>query len=239
MSKILFITAASSDIGIGLVEKLSCNYDKLLLHYNNWNNNLDKLKNKFGNKLIFLQANFSSVESINNLIVKIKELDLMPDHFIHLPAPKLLTQKFAKTKWEDFNDGWDISVRSAVILLKAFLPYMQKNKYGKIIFMLTSSTENEPPKFQSSYVTVKYALLGLMKSISVDYAEKGIRVNAVSPDMVDTKFLSNLPELIVQQYEQNRPEKKILSVEDILPTFEFILSEGAHSLNGSNIVIKP
>ena len=46
---------------------------------------------------------------------------------------------------------------------------------GKVVFMLTSCVLNMPSKYQASYVTAKYALLGLMRSLSVEYADKGIR----------------------------------------------------------------
>lgn len=121
----------------------------------------------------------------------------------------------------------------------AFLPHMHRQRYGKIVLMLTANIfDKMPAKFQASYVAVKYALLGLMKSIAVEYEGKGITCNGVSPDMVRTKFLSDLPELLVEQYAANRPLKKILTVDDVVPAFEFLLSEGADCINGMNIGIR-
>ena len=82
------------------------------------------------------------------------------------------------------------------MILQAFIPKMSKQNYGKIVFMLSAYLLGIPPKFQSPYITVKYALLGLMRNLASEYAAKGIMVNAVSPDMMETKFLSELPELI-------------------------------------------
>ena len=59
--------------------------------------------------------------------------------------------------------------------------------------MLTSCTTNIPPKYLASYVTSKYALLGLVKALSNEYADKGIRINGISPSMIETKFLENIP----------------------------------------------
>lgn len=88
----------------------------------------------------------------------------------------------------DFSDEDSVAAMIEAIKADGRIPNMAKKKYGRIVFMLTSCTINNPPKYQSSYVTVKYALLGLMKALAVEYADRGITVNGVSPDMMETKF---------------------------------------------------
>lgn len=238
MDKILLVTGASSDIGSELVRNVSQNYKKVIAHYYHWNENLECLKRETGDKIIFLQSDFSDLDSVTGLIHRIKEQGLEPDHIVHLPAPKMKIQKFVKEDWETFQNGWETSVHSLVEILQAFLPHMQKQKYGKIVLMLTSCTLDLPPKFQAAYTTVKYAMLGLMKSLAVDYMDKGITVNGVSPDMIQTKFLSELPEHLIEQYAEKRPEKRILRVEEVLPVLSFLLSEGAAHVNGMNLGVQ-
>ncbi len=239
MSKILLVTGASSDIGIELIRNIEKEYEKILVHYCNWSEKLENLKQDYGNKLVFLQADFYNINDVKGIVEKIQNDNIYPDHFVHLPAPKILTQKFLKTTVDDFEAGWIVSVQSAIIITQGIIKSMEKKKNGKIIFMLSSVIHGAPPKYQTAYITVKNALLGLMKSLAVEYAEKGIRVNSVSPDMINTKFLNELPDLLIQQYAQQLPDKKILEVEDIIPTFAFLLSDGANKFNGENIVIKP
>ena len=114
---------------------------------------------------------------------------------------------------------------------------MAKNKYGKVVVMLTSYTTNIPPKYLASYVTSKYALLGLIKALANEYADKGIRINGISPTMMDTKFLQSIPELIVKQNAMNSPTGKNLSVEEVTPMFEFLLSDKSAAITGQNIAI--
>ena len=87
-----------------------------------------------------------------------------------------------------FQNDIDIALRSLVIILNSFISDMTKAKFGKIVVMLTSCTTNIPPKYLASYVTSKYALLGLVKSLANEYADKGIRINGVSPSMIFTKY---------------------------------------------------
>ena len=136
---------------------------------------------------------------------------------------------------EQYTLGFTTSVASIVLILKHFLPKMSKQKYGKVIFMLTSFTLNAPPKYQAPYITAKYALLGLMRDLAREYADKNIMVNGVSPEMMETRFLSDMPELVVQQNAANNPMGRNLRVEDVLPTFEYLLSDGADLVTGQNI----
>ena len=156
---------------------------------------------------------------------------------IHLLVKKINNQKFIKSSWKQFDNEMQVSLYSIVMILKELIPQMMKQKYGRIIIMLSSYTLNIPPKFLSSYVTVKYALLGLIKSLSVEYANKGITINGISPEMIETKFLSDIPKLIVQKNAQDSPLGRNLYVQDIIPMFLYLLSDEAEVITGQNFGI--
>lgn len=237
MNKILLITGASSDIGIELIQKTESNYGTILAHYHDSSEKLTEMKKRLGEKLVLLQADFSDENGAEHLISKINELQVLPNHIVHLPAVKAFSQKFHKIQWSEYEKGMNVSLRSVVKILKEYIPGMAKQKYGKIVFMLTSCILDKPPKYQSSYVTVKYALWGLMKSLSAEYADKGITVNGISPDMIETKFLSELPDLIIQQNAMNSPIGRNLSVHDVVPAIGYLLSDAADTITGQNLGI--
>lgn len=239
MGKVLLVTGASSEVGIRLIEEIYSDYDRIYMQYRTMNNELQQLIERLEPEcnIVPIQADFSDVESVNNMIDEIKKSTILPDNIVHIPAPKAYNKQFHKDRWENYESGWDISVRSIVLILQAFIANMAKNRYGRIVFMLTSCTNNNPPKFQSSYVTVKYSLLGLMKSLSVEYISKGITVNGVSPDMMETKFLSELPELIVENNRENSPIGRNIYVDEVVPVIQYMLSDSAASMTGQNIVI--
>lgn len=239
MGKVLLVTGASSEVGIRLIEEIYSDYDSIYMQYRTMNNELQQLIERLEPEcnIVPIQADFSDVESVNNMIDEIKKSTILPDNIVHIPAPKAYNKQFHKDRWENYESGWDISVRSIVLILQAFIANMAKNRYGRIVFMLTSCTNNNPPKFQSSYVTVKYSLLGLMKSLSVEYISKGITVNGVSPDMMETKFLSELPELIVENNRENSPIGRNIYVDEVVPVIQYMLSDSAASMTGQNIVI--
>lgn len=239
MSKILLITGASSEVGMQLVQAVYTEYEKIYLQYQTMNDDLANMIEMLSEQvdIVPIQADFLDVDSVQAMVKQIKETSVLPNCIVHLPAPKAHNKQFHKEKWDNFETAWEISVHSIVKILQAFLPVMSKQKYGRIVFMLTSYTYNYPPKFQSSYVTIKYALLGLMKSLSVEYMDKGITVNGVSPDMMETKFLSELPELIVEQNRARSPLGRNIYVKEVIPVIQHMLSDLGASMTGQNICI--
>lgn len=235
--KILLVTGASSDIGTNLIKNIYNDYDYIIAHHVGDDSKLQELKNEIGDKLILLKGNFLDEEDTYKFVEEIKNMNKVPTHIVHLPAGKFENIKFNKITWEKFQTDINIALRSLVIILNGFLPIMSKNKFGRIVVMLTSCTTNIPPKYLSSYVTSKYALLGLVKALSTEYADKGIRINGVSPTMIETKFLQNVPELLVQQNAMNSPTGANLTVKEVLPLIEFLLHDSAGSITGQNIAI--
>lgn len=233
--KVLLVTGASSDVGIQLIRKVGKNYSKIWAHYNSSINMIEELRQEMGEKIVPVQADFSSLESTQALIEKIKETGAYPDNIVHLSSQKARNLQFHKYTWDSYQREIDISLRSITMILGAFIPKMTKQKYGKIVFMLTAYIIGIPPKFQSAYITVKYALLGLMRNLAAEYAAKGVMINAVSPDMMETKFLSELPELILEQSAKNNPLGRNIYVNEVVPTIEYLLSAASDIVTGQNI----
>ena len=103
--------------------------------------------------------------------------------------------------------------------------------------MLSSFTTNSVPKFQAAYITIKYALLGLMRDLAREYIPRGVRVNAVSPQMMETKFLSEMSSLVVEQNAKESPLGRNITIEEIIPTFKLLLSEESDAIVGENISV--
>lgn len=237
MEKILLMTGASSDVGIKLLKEIESDYSKIICHYFSNDCKLIELKKQIGNKLVLMQGNFNSNKNIEHFVNELNKLDYSITHVVHLPAKKSNPMKFHKTDEIDFIEGYNIAVLSIVKILRYVIPRMDKNRYGKIVFMLSSFTTNSVPKFQSPYITIKYALLGLMRDLAREYISKGIRVNAVSPQMMETKFLLDMPDLVVKQNALENPLGRNITIEEVIPIFKLLLSEDSDAIVGENISV--
>ena len=233
---IILIIGASSDVGMGLIKHLD--EDAMILaHYNSSSENLIELSKQIKGTLIPLQADLSTEDKINIFLNNIEFNYGIPTQIVHLVANKVENIRFKDVNWTDFENDINVSLKSAVIILNRFLPKLAKKKQGKVVFMLSSYVLGVPPIALSHYTTIKYALLGLVKSLASEYASKNIQINAVSPSMVETKFLDNINEKLVELSAYNHPLKRNATVEDIVPTIKFLLSESSNYMNGINIPI--
>jgi 3-oxoacyl-[acyl-carrier protein] reductase len=237
-AKALLVTGASSDVGAALIKRVADNYDKIICHYRSSGAITENLQSRFGDKILPIQADFAEERSTANFIQAVLDRALAPSHFVHLSSSSSsINVRFAKTGWADFEREIGITFRSAVMCCQAFVPLMAKAKYGKVVLMLSSQMVWEPAKpYSTAYTCVKHALYGLMKSLSAEYAGKGVTVNGVSPSMIDTKFLL-VPDLVKQANIENSPIKRLLTVDDVTPAFEFLLSDGADTVTGQNIAV--
>jgi len=236
MNNIIFITGASSDIGTEFIRSIKeeC---LIIAHYNTSSHSLKELSKELKNTMIMVKADLSSEEEVEAMLAYIEEKHGIPNKIVHLAASKFENIRFKNVEWAKFQKEIEISLKSIVLILNLFLPKLANEKRGKVLIMLSSVTLNVPPKALVSYTTVKYALLGLMKSLASEYSDKGITINAISPSMVETKFLSEINEKFVEIAAASHPLKRNASIIDIIPAMHLLLSPESDYINGVNIPI--
>lgn len=237
MNKNCLILGASSDIGVHLIKNMNWQpEDVILAHYHSSLQKVEALKDEISCKIVPIQADFSLPSSETAFLDQI-DPSVTLTHIVHLPSIPVENKRFTELAWVDYERYMHVQLRPIVAILQRHLPQMAKNRYGRIVFLLTSCTLNVPPKFLSAYVTAKYALMGLMKSVAVEYAKKGINVNAVSPSMIETAFLSKLDERIVAANAAKNPMGRNANVAEVTACIRYLLSEEAAYITGTNIPI--
>ena len=95
-------------------------------------------------------------------------------------------------EWQDadWNDQIDINLTGATNVLRAVVPRMVAQKYGRVI--ITSSTQGRHGmKNGAAYSASKWGLIGLMKSAALEWGAHGITVNCVIPGLIDTPLTRN------------------------------------------------
>lgn len=243
--KRLLITAADSAFGLELMETY-CREDLADIEwiygtYYDCYDLIEDLMQRYPllkEKLFLHQVNMRKVPEIEEFLQELNEKGLVTD-IVHLPAPKAIPERFQKLVWEDsFQAHLDISFKSAVLILQNLLPKMAKAKEGNVLLMASYyGTEEGTPNFLAPYVTTKAAMLGLMRALHKEFSPKGVRVNAMAPDLTDTKFLSDMPDLIKEQAAYNNPRGRILTAQEVVAEMRRLLDD-ASTGSGNTVVVK-
>lgn len=233
MEKTYLITGATSDVGTALIARLLAHEQnaQVIAQGSGDLHMLAPLQATFAGRIHAFDVNLTSNEALQAFLQAVQAV-AMPTHIVHLPALRVVNTKFKKFDEQRFALDMQVQVNSAVAICKHFLPHMAKAKFGRVLFMLTSYVLGMPPKNTAAYIMAKQALHGLAKSLAADYAASGITVNCVAPAMMETKFLADTPDLIVQASAADNPMGRNATVADVVPAMEFLLGDEAGFITG-------
>lgn len=233
----ILITGASSDIGIALTRRLLVTSNAHLgLHLYRSSERIYDLNKEFPGRITPLQADFSDPNGVSAFADEVSVLGT-PAAIVHLPAMKLKYENFHKAQWKRLEDDFTIQVRWVFELLQRFLPKMAKLPRARVVFVLSSVVHGVPPKFMVPYVVTKYAQLGLMRAIAAEYVATPVRINAISPSMVETRFLDELGDLAIQMSASANPLGRNAKPADLLGALELLLSPASDFIHGTVLPI--
>lgn len=188
-----------------------------------------KIADDLKNKVKIFNLNLKDKDSISKFYEKIKEEKF--DFITNTISNKPTLNRFEKIEQETFESDMEINVLNYIFLLKKIIPNLNKN--SNLIFILSEMTLNERLQFTSSYQVTKFALLGLMKALKNELKSKKIRVNAISPGMMETKFISHIPKIMKENYTNKYNNSKFINPSDVAKEIIKIINKD--SINGENI----
>lgn len=240
MEKVYLILGASSELGIGIIKNIiesECAENiRIIAHYFSSCTDIQNIKdNNPDFRIDMLNANLGDLGDTGKFIERVKDLGCRPNYIVDFCACAYKFNRLSELDARRMNFDMTVQVYSFALICQAFIPAMAESKFGKIVVMLSAATTNIPPKNTTEYTTVKYALLGLMKGIAADYGEYGININAVSPGMIETKFIKNIGRKVKEFAAEKNPRHRNLQINDVVPMIMFLLSDESQFMNGTNI----
>lgn len=124
---------------------------------------------------------------------------------------------------EDFDRVMRINVNGCFYTSKAVIPFMLERGYGRILHVASISGK-EGNAGMLAYSTSKAAVIGLTKVQGKEYAETGVRVNAIAPAVIRTDMVERMPEEQVRYMTDKIPTKRCATLQEFAAAAEFIVS---------------
>lgn len=243
--KTYLILGASSDVAMTYIRSLAAKYRKngknpplILAHYAKNAGALKQLaRDCCSLEFVLIKADLSVEEQAISLINQVEKHVKYPNYILHFPAPTFDYMRYKELNTDQIRTSLNIQVFSFLTITRRFLPLMHKEFGNRVVVMLSSYVTTElPPKFMVDYVTVKYALLGAMKAAAAEYGNKNLKINGISPIMMETKFLEKLDSRILEMNRMQSRLGRIPTPEEILPYIEQLLSASCEK-NGYNLCV--
>jgi 3-oxoacyl-[acyl-carrier protein] reductase len=234
-NKVAIITGASKGIGKGIAKIFASHGAKLVITGRD-RTSLEKAAQEIGGDIIPVVANMTSGTDMNNLaklaLEKFGRIDILCQNAGIYPTQ--LLRNMSESEWDEVCD---INLKGSFLILKACLPIMEKQKYGRIV--MTSSITGPKvtqPGF-AHYAASKSGMNGLIKTAALEYAHLGITVNGIEPGNISTEGLDDRAPEIVQSLIKAIPMGKFGTAEDVAYAALFLASDEAKYITGETIVV--
>jgi NAD(P)-dependent dehydrogenase (short-subunit alcohol dehydrogenase family) len=242
--KVALITGGAQGIGLAIANRLAGEGAHTILADISKNvfSSFQKLYDDYPNNNGFATLmDVTNMNEINLVVEKVVNRNGKVDILIN-SAGILLESQLLDTTEETWDRTMDINVKSVLLCSQAVLPYMIKQKDGRIV-NLASQAGKSAESGISAYCTSKAAVIRLTQCIAVEMVEHNIRANCVSPGATDTDMMANTfrnrapvlgitPEEVRQRFYDEMPMKRMAYPEEIANVVTFLASDESSYMTG-------
>jgi len=179
---IAIITGATGDIGEEFVKALLDQVDEIWA-VGRSREKLDALNERYGEKIVPLQADLSDEDQVKGLCRRI-EAERPEIQYLVNNAGVAKMAPVAQFSPEEISDLMEINMKAATLLCRAAIPCMRKGSY---ILNVASASAFQPDPYIALYSASKSYLLSFTRSLNVELPE--VTCTAICPGWVDTKML--------------------------------------------------
>jgi NAD(P)-dependent dehydrogenase (short-subunit alcohol dehydrogenase family) len=137
---------------------------------------------------------------------------------------------------ENFDRVMAVNVKGTFLGMRAALPLMAANGGGAIINMASMASWVVLPGM-APYCASKGAVLQLTRTAAVEYAQTGIRINAICPGPVDTPMLRRTGQAVVDASVAATPMGRLARPEEIASLAVFLASDAASYVTGAGLTV--
>ncbi len=236
--EIALITGASGTIGSSIANLLAQEGYSLILHYHHNREVVEKISEKYsgeGRRIVLIQEDLSSFEGVKQLFITIEENQLNPSVLINalgIASYGLIQDVSLK----NFEYLINVNVMSYFFCAQLAIPFMIKNKFGRII-NISSIWGEQGAANEVAYSMTKGAVNTFTKALAKELAPSGVTVNAIAPGIVYSKMMSSFSQGELEELKASIPLQRFLDGSEIAHQVLHLLKDYSSYITGQIITM--
>lgn len=234
--KVALVTGASRGIGRAIALALAENGAAVAVNYSSSESSaleVAELIRKNGGKAEIFKAGINIETEVEEMFSAI-EKSLGPVDILVNNAGITKDNLLMRMKTEEWNSVIDVNLKGTFLCTRRAVRSMMKNRYGKII-NISSVVGFTGNAGQFNYSATKAGVIGMTKTAALEFASRGIRVNAVAPGFIETDMTASLPDDVKAAYMEKIPLKSLGRPEDIANAVVYLASPLSDYMTGQTL----
>jgi 3-oxoacyl-[acyl-carrier protein] reductase len=239
--KTALITGASSGIGAATAAVFADLGAKVAIGYHANEAGAFRVRDTVsatGAKIVALRGDVRKTADIQSMVQRTVEAFGPVDILVNNAGSLVERQRLAQITEERWDEIMNLNLKSAMLFSQLVAPSMIERKCGAIVNLVSIAGRNGGGPGATAYATAKGALITMTKGMARELAPHGVRVNAVSPGVIDTPFheVFSTPEMI-RNFVAGIPMGRVGTSMECASAIAFLASDAASYIVGETIEV--